>query len=350
MPAAFATFDEAHAWLIRGMVEYGWPDVSTLGGHIPPGVPGGLNLARLPEDNGQSGLVLEVPAQAGGRRLPEDGVYQFVVKLVSDGGPRRFVVRCPEANFLQEFEHDPAQPDWTAGYIHQAITDYVPQFVQWRMQGGEVSWAQRSGMPDFPGDPCSVALSCFVQDRLRRNQRFDLGPAQGWWMQNVPPPPPGPSPKGGFHAGMVTTGKGAGPTFLSADARAAVASAGAEDLGSAQALAKVSGPGYALSAMAGLGMFQGFLWFLNAITTVALFGGDRVGATLFSVVLGMGLLAVGAGAFFGANQYRKARGGLAVYLSMAYAALTPFCCLGGLPVAIWAALVWRDPLVASSRG
>ncbi len=354
MPAAFATFDEAHAWLIRGLVEYGWPDVSTLGGHIPQGAPGGLNLSRFPDKHGQSGLFLEVPAVSGGRQMVEDGVYSFEVKLVSgDGDGRRFVVRCPEANFIQEFAHDNGNPGWAAGYIHQAISEYVPQFVAWRLGGGEVSWAQRAGMPDFDGDPCSQGLSRFVQERLRRNQRFDLGPEQGWWMNAAPPPPlaPGATASPGYPSGMITAGKGGGdPTFLSAGARAAVAAAGPEELGSGQALAKVSSPGLALQTVVGFGMFQGFFWVLNAIVTVALFGTERVGATVFSIALGMGLLAVGAGAMYGAAQYRKAASSPLVWLTFLYTALTPVCCLFGLPVTLWAIKTWRDPLVASARG
>ncbi len=349
MPAAFATFDEAHAWLIRGLIDYGWPDTSAMGGHIPQGAPGGLNLSRFPDDDGVASVVLEVPAISGGRHMVEDGIYVFVVKLSeADGGGKQFVVRCAEANFLQEFAYDPANPSWTAGYIHQSVTEYVPSFVDWRFGGGELTWAQRAGMPEFEGHPCSRGLSHFIGDRLRRNLRIDRGPEEGWWMQALPS---APAPRPGFHAGMVTTGSGGGdPTFLSAAAQAAIAATGGEDFGSAQALAKVNAPGWGLVVTSSLGLMQGLFWVANAMVTVGLFSTDRVGATFFSIVLGMALLAIGGGAMLGANKYRRGEGSILVYLSMIYAAFTPICCLGGLPVAIWAMKVWRDPLVANARG
>lgn len=62
MAAAFGRFDEPHAWLLRSLVEYGWTDCTRTQGHYPPGAIGGLNLARLLQNDGRDGFVVEIPA------------------------------------------------------------------------------------------------------------------------------------------------------------------------------------------------------------------------------------------------------------------------------------------------
>ena len=58
MAIAFASFDEPHAWLIRGLVEYGWTDLGR-GGPVPPGSFGALSLVRLTGNDGCDGFLLE---------------------------------------------------------------------------------------------------------------------------------------------------------------------------------------------------------------------------------------------------------------------------------------------------
>ena len=148
MQPAFSTFREPHAWLIRGLVEYGWPDVSLASGRVPPGVFGGFSLANFSSSSGRQGITLYIPAALqDGRRVEEDGVYEFVVCLTRDNsGNRAFAVRCPEANYLQLFTFDDTNPLYAAGFIHQGLTGYLPEFIQWRLSGGQVSWAQRAGL------------------------------------------------------------------------------------------------------------------------------------------------------------------------------------------------------------
>lgn len=348
--------------MIRGLVEYGWPDLSRAHGRVPPGTFGGFDLQRLTASEGREGLELLVPAAAGGQTSVEDGTYHFEVKVCQTAQGLGFAVRCPEANFLQEFPYDPHNPLWAAGYIHQALTGYVPQFVQWRLQGGEVAWADRVGMPKIPGEPCSPLLVRFLERRLQSNQGLDQGPAEGWWLQAAPAPAeaPGPSgvgggvapPTGWSGAPVIRAGKGAGdPVYLSAQAREMVARG--EPIatsGNVQALARVNQPGSALMLLAGLGMAQALLWFINAITVIVYYLDDSLFALFFSLFAALTLLASGAVAMLGGYRYRKLAKGPLPIIAMVYAAVVPVCCLAGIPVAIWAAFTLQDPMVKQARG
>ena len=147
MSAAFANFDEPFAWLIRGLIEYGWKDI-TKGQPMPSTEgAGGFDLSFVPESQGRSGILLRMPAMVGGQRCHEDDSYGFEVRLTRVQGQPGIAARCAECNFLQEFAFDPNNPVWMAGYLHQALTQYVPEYVRWRLDGGELSWAQRQGVP-----------------------------------------------------------------------------------------------------------------------------------------------------------------------------------------------------------
>ncbi len=368
MPPAFAQFDEPHAWLLRGLVEYGWSDVSRGSGAVPAGAPGGLNVARLIASEGRDGLVLEVQAVSGNQRC-EDGSYQFTVQVAQTQHGLGFAVRCPEANYLQEFPYSPDNPLWAAGYIHQALTGYVPQFVAWRLQGNEVPWAQRVGLPEVEGHPCSFLLATFLKERVNRGQRLTDGPTQGWWLETgaqggglgeatsapanglVPQGASAPATqRGGL--GAIVAGRGGGdPTYLSAAARAATTSgAPVATQGNVQAFARVDAPGWALLTLAGLGLFQSFLWFANAASVVLFYLHDSKFALAFSLIAWVVLFAGSGVAAYGAWLYRKLDAGPLPWVAIVYAAVVPGCCVVGLPVAIWAGLAWRDPMVVRARG
>ena len=171
MTIAFAHFDEPLAWLIRGLITYGWADVTT-NRVTPAQVVGGFDLSLIPDSQGKSGLILRVPAAADGRRCHEDDTYAFEVLLIHMGDARGFAVRCEACNYLAEFAFDPENPEWTAGYIHQGLTEYVAEFVRWRLGGGELTWAQRQGVPQV-GEPCSTSLAGWIAQQLSLRRTFD---------------------------------------------------------------------------------------------------------------------------------------------------------------------------------
>jgi len=378
VPPAFAQFDEPHAWLIRGLVEYGWADQTCTTAPPPQGATGSMDLSAFADSIGAAGVTLELPAWADGEWCHEDGSYRFEVRLAAlSSGETGFVVRCPDANYIQEFGYDRSNPTWAAGYIHQALTAYVPEFVRWRLGGGQLDWSTRAGIPDVEGETCSPKLAAFVSQTISRSQRLDRGPAEGWWLTGTPAPgapiasagagrvspraapgmpviergaAPEPVAATKWTGPIATAGAGGGdPTYLSASARAKQSTGPLHGGGEQQAMARTSAPGMALLVTSGLGLLQAGLWFANGVSVLVKYK-DAMPALAVSVLLA-GVLFLGAlVSALGAWQYRQARGGFLPYVAIAYAALTPGCCLGGLPVAVWAMLRWRDPMVVQARG
>jgi len=331
MSTAFAQFDEPLAWLIRGLIEYGWADVSR-GAAIPQGALGGFDLSFIPDSQARSGLLLRVPATADGQRHHEDDSYTFEVQLASLHSGTGFTVRCANCNYLQEFGFDPENPGWAAGYIHQGLSEYVPEYVRWRMGGGELTWAQRQGIPEVDSEPCTASLASWIGQQLSLQQTFD---ARLWGAGKVatgpavadPNAPISPIATVGNHGAAVARGQS--PT----DA----------------ARASLNGPANALMAAIGIGGIGAALAILNILVTIAVFGVDR----MFAVITSMGFAAIAsvgaAGAWFGVKQYREMRGDALPWVAIIYPSILPICCFAGLPLSIWAGIRWEAPAVKAIR-
>ncbi|MDG1478391.1 MAG: hypothetical protein P8R54_02325 [Myxococcota bacterium] len=342
MDPAFAGFREPHAWLIRGLVEYGWPDVTRAGGRVPPGMFGGFDLTRFAGGYGREGFSLCVPAIVEEQWLKEDGVYDFVIKMTrSPSGEMVFAVRCPEANFFEEFVFDRANPLHIAGYIHQSLTTYVPDFVRWRQGGGEVTWAQRAGMPEVQGEPCSSLLSQFINERVNLRRSMDVGPAESWWMDGE---------SEGWAGGAIASVGRAAENERGEDGEL-------QEAARFLAESTVKPPGMALTTMATIGLLNGFLWLGNVALTVSFMATDLltgdpsryVFSMMISSVIGFSLISGGALAMAGARKYRKLENGPLMWFSIAYAAASPACCLLGAPFAAWAIYSWLRPEVKDFR-
>jgi hypothetical protein len=325
MSQAFAHFDEPLAWLIRGLITYSYVD-SSLNKTPPPGSIGSFDLSFIPDSQARSGLMLRIPATAGAQRCHEDDTYSFEIKLTQVDGNQGFSVRSEECNYLQEFAFDPDNPEYLAGYIYESLSTYVTEFVRWRLGGGELSWAQRQGVPDVDGEPCSASLATWVGQQLALRRAFDAT----LWSQAPTAVAAAATPA---IVPMVTVGNfglGAGATGAPADAL-------------------LKGPTRALSIMIALGGLAAVMALFNIALTLALFGVDR----MFAVVTNMLLVIMAGGggvvAWFGLREFRAMKGTVLPWVAIVYPALVPICCLGGIPISIWAGRCWTSPAVLARR-
>jgi hypothetical protein len=327
MSNAFAQFSEPMAWVLRGLIEYGWVDI-TRSRIVPPGYLGGFNLSFLPESQGKEGIQLHVPAVAGNVRCHEDETYIFELLLIKLEGGSGFAVRCADCNFLQEFAFTEANPLWCAGYIHQAVTEYVPEYVRWRVGGGELTWAQRQGVPPVQGEPCSASLATWIQQQLTLNRVFN----ESIWTAPT---------------ATITANTGKGPI----SPIAMVGNYGKTGVSSPAESARimVNGPAKALSVMVYLGALASVFSLVNILVTIAIFQLDRMFALttniLFVLLAGGGA----AAAWFGVREYKQVKGKILPWFAIVYSALVPVCCFAGLPVAVWAAMRWNSPEVKAVR-
>jgi hypothetical protein len=333
LTVAFAHFDEPLAWLIRGLVEYGWADISRTR-MVPPGYFGGMDLSLVAPSQGRNGVLLQVPAVADGNRCHEDENYTFEIMLSHNARGKVMIVRGPGCNYFEEFAYETNNPLWVAGYIHQALTEHVNNFVRWRLQGGELTWAQRQSVPPVEGEPCSATLAAWMSEHTRLNRSFDLGASQGWWV------PGAVLPQG-------TVAQAGGAIFTGAVASMGNAADGIRHQN--EGLTLLRRPALALSLMTSLNLLAAGLALLNILVTLYMFRLDRmfaIGTNMLFILLTAG---VGVAAWFGVRQYRAGQGKVLPWVAIVYSGLLPICCLGGVPVAVWAGIRWMDPRVRQLR-
>ena len=331
MTTAFAQFDEPLAWLIRGLVEYGYADISLESG-LKPGTVGGFDARLLTESQGRSGLLLKVPAVSGGTRHHQDDIYVFEVYLSDHDDRAGFTVRCAECNYLADFPFDPTNPVWAAGYIHQSLSEYVPEFVQWRLSGGQLTWAQRQGIPTVIGEPCSASLATWCSQQLSLNQPLDgrhwgAGPAVIAPTGPVSTMPVGPIAMEG-NLGRPT-GTANNPLSL--------------------ARAQMTGPTNALMAAIGVGGVATVAAVLNILITLVAFGFDRPFALVTSLLFIAANSALATGAWAGLRRLKAFEDHPLAWLTIAYPAFIPVCCIAGIPLSVWAGMRWQSPAVRAIR-
>ncbi len=172
IPPAIGAADDLHAWLLRGFVEAGLPDV-TAGGEVPEA--GAFNARSVYEGGGVDGVHLCFPGYDPG----EEWVYRCVVAGVS------VHVACPDTLFTHAYAG--LSPAALGGRVLADARAHNEAFLAWRGQGGNPSVAEMRAIPQVRGTPASQALVRFLERRYHAGQGLAEGPSQGWWVQASTP-------------------------------------------------------------------------------------------------------------------------------------------------------------------
>ncbi len=189
IPPAIGPSDDLHAWLLRGFVEAGLPDL-TLGGFAPEG--GAFSAASLRENGGIDGLCLSFIGWEGG----EDWVYRAVVL----GGAAH--VTCRDTLFSHRYAGLRAQE--LGPRILADVRAHNDAFAAWLGQGGQPTLGEQRAIVDIRGEPASRALLDFVERRYRSGETLEAGPSAGWWIAQAT--------RSALGAG-IGMGRGVDPTY-----------------------------------------------------------------------------------------------------------------------------------------
>lgn len=191
MIPAIAGSDDLHAWLLRGLIECGVPDV-TLGGVVPEG--GGVNADNLRYNQGVEGVLLCFPGFEPGS--------EWIYGLAPAGSGNAVHVRCRDTLYSHSYAGLPV--DQLAARILNDVRAHNDAFARWRAQGGDPSSAEMRAIGDAKGVACSRAFATFLEGRYRQGQLLNEGPAFGWWNAGTSRQARG---------GQITTGLGNDPTY-----------------------------------------------------------------------------------------------------------------------------------------
>lgn len=175
LPIAFADCNDPYAWVIRGLLDYGWQDLS-LDPHSYPQQSGrGFDLRHLIDPMSNFGIRLVVLSIDGqGQWYRRDESYEFEVRYIRNLKQEDCILlRSDEMAFSRLFPIVRDQPLYSAGYIQEAIQAQVPVFVERRKRREMISSIELQEMLNFPLISPPHNLLQFISQQLRYGQDFN---------------------------------------------------------------------------------------------------------------------------------------------------------------------------------
>ena len=325
MPS-IAALEDVHGWLMRGFIEAGLVD-GTGHSFVPTeaGVVDGGDLLAL--GRGSEGIRLCFVGQAGDFVDVEDE-YTYTVKVVREPGRQGVAVRCAETLFYKMVEEKPYET--LGARIVAEVRAHNQNFTAWRRRGGAASYAERQGVPDSRGVPCSAAFSNFLDKQYKSGGTLADGPSHGWWNERFSQRTLGK---------QITMGGGQEAFKLASPLT---------ELEKPENRAWVARVKQAGALMIGNGLLCG-VWCLGMLVYAAYrwysigFGSVfTMGWPLASLILTAG---VGGAQIWAGIQMRALQSAFWVQ-GIAVLALIPcwgLCCVSGLPSSLWTLYLMRDP-------
>ena len=367
MEPAFLQFSEPYAWLIRGLIEYGWEDLSLKPQNLPKRY--AFNLRPFIETNGVKGIFLSCLAiDSNNQWYQQDRTYNFVLQLTTDKWNRQvFYMACREIGYYEEHLWVPEQPYYSSGYIHEAITEQIPKIVDKRQTG----WSP----PSRPQDDIleiqpSAELLMFLHQRYSYEQDMNTAIEEGLWATYQQEPDPYEEhnmyadPYQGVSQQLTET-----PVISNANAigispnntqpvigigmgRSAMGlSMGYGDAQKNALMVKIELLANLFQSLAVFGIIIGFFELVNAGYTVYMIARNitvNPGNTYyisigFNIILGIYSMLVGLISYLNNYHFREIQKGWKCWIPIGYAITQPVCAPVGIPLAIWAIVLYLKP-------
>ena len=378
MQIAFANCNDPYAWIIRGLVQYGWEDISANSQQYPKsGL--GFDLTHIASPISHYGIRLLVLAKdTMGVWYRQDGAYQYEIRLVRDISQQFcLLIRSDEMAFSKLIPWTPNNPEYAGGYIHEAVQKQTPYFVERRKKGGGVSSIDIQEMLNHPLIPPPANLVQFVVSRLQMGRDFNQAIADGLWTTQRYTPPvytntqpdqaptipqttpsiqqqntahlPPPQSQQRAQNWTIQEGLGRGNIIQQE-------SIAGQEHSSAMVIVEKSADWLYYIAIGG--MFMGVLAVVNALFTAYMVHGNitvRGKDSLYTIVIAISFVIgfigiIGGWASFYCNKYfRRISSQNLALVPIIFAGVYPLTIYIGLPIAIFAYIKWNDALVRKVR-
>lgn len=375
IPVAFLQMADPYAWVLRGLMELGWEDIS-LSPDAYPRIKGrGIDYSRLVDPTNHFGLRLVSLALDGNEEwYKADGAYQFEVRLVND--PRQsfcLLLRSDEMAMSQLFPWNSERPAYIVESLHRAIVKATVQFIEKRKRREGISSIDLQEMLNHPIIAPPPHFVSIMSQRLYQGLNLNTAPQEGLWgappptiSPAQPPPPtipetqPQPIPNNrpievssgvSQHQFSISAGMGRGQ--LMADTGLA-----SQALSSAMVIVEPAAK--YLLWVSYIGMLFGVLATVNGLFTLFMMSsgtavrGSKDGLYLVVVVLSVGLGILGVVGGFLSQKYNPDFKTLSSkstrHFPLLFALLYPLTWFMGLPIGLYAAYLLRKPEIRSIKG
>ncbi len=382
-PVAFLQMADPYAWVLRGLMELGWEDIS-LSPEAYPRIKGrGIDYSRLIDPTNHVGLrLVSLALDADEEWYKTDGAYQFEVRLVND--PRKsfcLLLRSDEMAMSKLFSWNSERPNYVVEDLHRAIVQATIQFIEKRKRRESISSIDLQEMLNHPIIPPPAHFVSIMSQRLYQGLNLNTAPQEGLW-QGSPPlivqptspvhPTAPPLPAMSESAKSVEAIPSHQPIEVSPDVPQHQFSISA-GMGRGQLMAETGLASQALSSamviiepaakyllwVSYVGMLLGVLATVNGLFTLFMMStgaavrGSKDGLYLVVVILSVGLGILGIVGGFLSQKYNSDFKTLSPnstrHFPLLFALLYPLTWFIGLPVGLYAVNLLRKPEVQSAK-
>lgn len=367
LPIAFAGCNDPYSWVIRGLLDYGWEDISLEPSSYPKQSGKGFDLRHLIDPISKFGIRLVVLSiDAEGKWYRRDESYEFEARYVQNLRKEDCILlRSDEMAFSQLFPIVPEQPIYSAGYIHEAIQKQVPIFVERRKMREMISSIELQEMLNFPLLSAPQNLLQFIAQRLQYGENFNRfhpwrqAPVQQQAQQStqqqaqqptqqnyIPQQQPINTPQNTQPINWaINEGMDRGQLLRS--------NQGMFSQEHSSAVVIVEKAAQALKITAGAAIFLGVLAVVNALFTSYMVSAQTtvrnpdsyMPVIILSFLIGFIGIIGGWLSWYSNRFYREVENKPLFWAPIIFSALYPLTFVIGIPSAIFALIKWRDPTV-----
>ena len=374
---AFAQLADPYTWMLRGLIDIGWEDISLSPESYPQIKGRGIDYSGLVNPMSRFGLRLVCLAlDENNEWYRSAGSYEFEARLVND--PRlsySILLRSDEMAFSQLFQWNANNPMYVIEDIHRAIVKATIQFIEKNKRRENISSIDLQEMLNHPIIPPPPNFTSFMTTRIQRGINLNTAMQEGLWhSEAIQPPqiePTSPLPSPSFHtpASMTSsvpshTAHPAAPLEISSNNKWTIQAGqgrgqlmGEQGLASQQhssAMVLVEPAVKWLQWTAYIGILMGILALVNSVFTLFMVSSGAVvrgkDGLYIMVVVGSGILGlIGAAGGFLAQRHIEDFRTLAkrtmrffpVFFALGY----PLSWFIGLPSGFFALYLLRKPTV-----
>ena len=208
---AFAQLADPYAWMLRGLMEMGWEDIS-LSPETYPQIKGrGIDYARLLNPMSRFGLRLVTLAlDEHNEWYRAAGSYEFEARLVNDAKlSYSILLRSDEMAFSQLFQWNAGNPMYVVEDIHRTIVQRTHEFIKRTKQRKDISSIDLQEMLNHPIIPPPPTFTEVMTIRCQRGLNLNTAIQEGLWISTAPfkpkPEPPQKLPTPSFSSNHGTS-------------------------------------------------------------------------------------------------------------------------------------------------
>ena len=189
---AFAQQADPYSWMLRGLMDMGWEDLSLYPESYPQIKGRGIDYSGLMNPMSRFGLRLVTLAlDENTEWYRAAGTYEFEARLVNDSRlSYSILLRSDEMAFSKLFQWNANNPMYVIQDLHKSIVESTILFIEKNKRRESISSIDLQEMLNHPIIEPPPTFISFMTARTQRGLNLNTAIQEGLWNDERPKPPP----------------------------------------------------------------------------------------------------------------------------------------------------------------